>query len=192
MRKISDAQIMSGVKQLRKIAAIKKALSTREKILLGILGITGTGALGASTMGGGSAEEEMGMGDNIGADIEKQLMEDDVTREGNLIDTDKMLREYLPKNDKDRREKNKKTAEEQFGWDSPEMDELMRSYDEKDKKPKNKAKSDKQEDAWQGVDETNKYGEDVLARILGKSSSATPKKATSELDRLVARIVGGR
>jgi len=53
MRKLSDAQIVGVVKELHKVAAIKKALNARTKILMGLLGLTGA-AGAAATVGSGT------------------------------------------------------------------------------------------------------------------------------------------
>lgn len=52
MKKLSNAQILNSISELRKMAVLKKAISTKQKLLMGLLGLAGgTSMLGAETKG---------------------------------------------------------------------------------------------------------------------------------------------
>lgn len=184
MKKLSNAQIIFSVDRLKKYAMIKQAISAREKILLAMLGIIGTGALGASVMGGsgpgsGPVEEDTGMGDNAVAAVaekgntpeEKPVMSNE--------EFQSLLKSYGKKNpyrlllhhDAFSKEQNKKTIEDQFGGDPLMLQDLE---EEIDRDPKTgatqKKKAPNTQQAWEqaGVGDANEYGNQLLDEILGR------------------------
>ena len=73
VRKLSSGQTVAAIKQLRKIATLKKAVSTRQKLLLTMLGLAGGTA-------GLSASNKDSIGDYWGNKMQGEMSDDDAMK----------------------------------------------------------------------------------------------------------------